>query len=136
MNIENLTYYNVIKFLHLIGMAAWFGTALTVSIIWSRKNTNDKALILDLITKVEMPASFFIPLTGVLMAIDRMYWLTIGWMQIKICIGLLTVVFTHLSRSKLIHSDMENDYIKQKFTMNRNIGLLGLSLIIVIVGFN
>ena len=136
MNIENLTYYNVVKFLHLIGMAAWFGTALTVSIIWSRKNTNDKALILDLITKVEMPASFFIPLTGVLMAIDRMYWLTIGWMQIKICIGLLTVVFTHLSRSKLIHSDMENDYIKQKFTMNRNIGLLGLSLIIVIVGFN
>ena len=136
MNIENLTYYNVVKFLHLIGMAAWFGTALTVTIIWSRKNTNDKALILDLITKVEMPASFFIPLTGVLMAIDRMHWLTIGWMQIKICIGLLTVVFTHLSRSKLIHSDMENDYIKQKFTMNRNIGLLGLSLIIVIVGFN
>lgn len=136
MNIENLTYYNVVKFLHLIGMAAWFGTALTVSIIWSRKNTNDKALILDLITKVEMPASFFIPLSGVLMSIDRMYWLTIGWMQIKICIGLLTVVFTHLSRSKLIHSDMENDYIKQKFTMNRNIGLLGLSLIIVIVGFN
>ena len=136
MNIENLTYYNVVKFIHLIGMAAWFGTALTVSIIWSRKNTNDKALILDLITKVEMPASFFIPLSGVLMAIDRMYWLTIGWMQIKICIGLLTVVFTHLSRSKLIHSDMGNDYIKQKFTMNRNLGLLGLSLIIVIVGFN
>jgi len=136
MNIENLTYYNVVKFLHLIGMAAWFGTALTVSIIWSRKNTNDKALILDLITKVEMPASFFIPLSGVLMSIDRMYWLTISWMQIKICIGLLTVVFTHLSRSKLIHSDMENDYIKQKFTMNRNLGLLGLSLIIVIVGFN
>ena len=136
MNIENLTYYNVVKFLHVIGMAAWFGTALTVSIIWSRKNTNDKALILDLITKVEMPASFFIPLTGVLMSIDRMYWLTISWMQIKICIGLLTVVFTHLSRSKLIHSDMENDYIKQKFTMNRNLGLLGLSLIIVIVGFN
>ncbi|MBT7524634.1 MAG: hypothetical protein HN653_03065, partial [Candidatus Marinimicrobia bacterium] len=106
------------------------------SIIWSRKNTNDKALILDLITKVEMPASFFIPLSGVLMSIDRMYWLTISWMQIKICIGLLTVVFTHLSRSKLIHSDMENDYIKQKFTMNRNLGLLGLSLIIVIVGFN
>ena len=136
MNIENLTYYNVVKFLHLIGMAAWFGTALTVSIIWSRKNTNDKALILDLITKVEMPASFFIPLSGVLMSIERMHWLTIGWMQIKICIGLLTVVFTHLSRSKLIHSDMENDYIKQKFTMNRNLGLLGLSLIIVIVGFN
>ena len=136
MIFENITYYNVVRFLHLIGMAAWFGTALTVSIIWSRKNINDKALILDLITKVEMPASFFIPLTGVLMTIDKMYWLSLGWMQIKICIGLLTVVFTHLSRAKLIHSDMEDDYIKQKFTMNRNLGLFGLSLIIVIVGFN
>ena len=136
MIFENITYYNVVRFLHLIGMAAWFGTALTVSIIWSRKNINDKALILDLITKVEMPASFFIPLTGVLMTIDKMYWLSIGWMQIKICIGLLTVVFTHLSRAKLIHSDMEDDYIKQKFTMNRNLGLFGLSLMIVIVGFN
>ena len=136
MNLENITYYNIVRFLHLIGMAAWFGTALCVSIIWSRKNINDKTLILDLITKVEMPASFFIPLTGVLMSIDKMHWLSLGWMQIKICIGLLTLVFTHLSRAKLIHSDMEDDYIKQKFTMNRNLGLLGLSLILVIVGFN
>ena len=136
MNLENITYYNIVRFLHLIGMAAWFGTALCVSIIWSRKNINDKTLILDLITKVEMPASFFIPLTGVLMSIDKMHWLSLGWIQMKICIGLLTVVFTHLSRAKLIHSDMEDDYIKQKFTMNRNLGLLGLSLILVIVGFN
>ena len=136
MNLENITYYNIVRFLHLIGMAAWFGTALCVSIIWSRKSINDKTLILDLITKVEMPASFFIPLTGVLMSIDKMHWLSLGWMQMKICIGLLTVVFTHLSRAKLIHSDMEDEYIKQKFTMNRNLGLLGLSLILLIVGFN
>tara|TARA_B110000116_G_C16593143_1_gene471514 strand:- start:272 stop:682 length:411 start_codon:yes stop_codon:yes gene_type:complete len=136
MNFENITYYNVVRVFHLIGMTAWFGTALAVSIIWSKKDTNDKALILDLITKVEMPASFFIPLTGVLMAIDKMFWLSIGWMQIKIFVGLLAVVFTHLSRAKLIHCDMEDDYIKQKFSMNRNLALLGLSLIIVIVGFN
>ena len=136
MNLENLTYYNIVRFLHLIGMAAWFGTALCVSIIWSRKNINDKTLILDLITKVEMPASFFIPLTGVLMSIEKMHWLSLGWMQMKIWIGLLTVVFTHLSRAKLIHSDMEDEYIRQKFTMNRNLGLLGLSLILLIVGFN
>ena len=136
MNLENITYYNIVRFLHLIGMAAWFGTALCVSIIWSRKNINDKTLILDLVTKVEMPASFFIPLTGVLMSIDKMHWLSLGWMQMKICVGLLTVVFTHLSRAKLIHSDLEDEYIKQKFTMNRNLGLLGLSLILLIVGFN
>jgi hypothetical protein len=70
------------------------------------------------------------------MSIDKMFWLSIGWMQIKICVGLLAVVFTHLSRAKLIHCDMEDAYIKQKFSMNRNLALLGLSLIIVIVGFN
>ena len=136
MSIENITYYLSLRLLHLIGLAAWFGTALTVSIIWSRKNTQDKSLILDLITKVEMPASFFIPLTGVLMMIDQMHWLQVGWMQSKVLIGLLAVIFTHLSRAKLIHSDMEDEYIKQKFSMNRNLALFSLFAIMIIVGYN
>jgi len=136
MSIENITYYTSLRLLHLIGMAAWFGTALTVSIIWSRKNTQDKSLILDLITKVEMPASFFIPLTGVLMMIDQMHWLQVGWMQSKVLIGLLAVIFTHLSRAKLIHSNMEDEYTKQKFSMNRNLALFSLFAIMIIVGYN
>ena len=136
MSIENITYYTSLRLLHLIGMAAWFGTALTVSIIWSRKNTKDKSLILDLITKVEMPASFFIPLTGVLMMIDQMHWLQVGWMQSKVLIGLLAVIFTHLSRAKLIHSNMEDEYTKQKFSMNRNLALFSLFAIMIIVGYN
>ena len=136
MSIENITYYTSLRLLHLIGMAAWFGTALTVSIIWSRKNTQDKSLILDLITKVEMPASFFIPLTGVLMMIDQMHWLQVGWMQSKVLIGFLAVIFTHLSRAKLIHSNMEDEYTKQKFSMNRNLALFSLFAIMIIVGYN
>jgi len=136
MSIDNITYYTSLRLLHLIGMAAWFGTALTVSIIWSRKNTQDKSLILDLITKVEMPASFFIPLTGVLMMIDQMHWLQVGWMQFKVLIGLLAVIFTHLSRAKLIHSNMEDEYTKQKFSMNRNLALFSLFAIMIIVGYN
>lgn len=136
MSIENITYYTSLRLLHLIGLAAWFGTALTVSIIWSRKNTQDKSLILDLITKVEMPASFFIPLTGVLMMIDQMHWLQVGWMQSKVLIGLLAVIFTHLSRAKLIHSNMEDEYTKQKFSMNRNLALFSLFAIMIIVGYN
>ena len=136
MSVENITYYTSLRLLHLIGMAAWFGTALTVSIIWSRKNTQDKSLILDLITKVEMPASFFIPLTGVLMMIDQMHWLQVGWMQSKVLIGLLAVIFTHLSRAKLIHSNMEDEYTKQKFSMNRNLALFSLFAIMIIVGYN
>ena len=136
MSIDNITYYTSLRLLHLIGMAAWFGIALTVSIIWSRKNTQDKSLILDLITKVEMPASFFIPLTGVLMMIDQMHWLQVGWMQSKVLIGFLAVIFTHLSRAKLIHNNMEDEYTKQKFSMNRNLALFSLFAIMIIVGYN
>jgi len=116
-------------------MSAWFGTALVVSIIWSKKDKIDLKLILDIITKVEMPASFFIPLTGVLMTIDQTYWLNIGWIQLKIVIGLLAVVFSHLSRAMLIHQDMKQDKNKQKFSFYRNICLLTLFIIIIIVGY-
>ena len=67
------SYYTIIKILHLVGMASWFGVALAISIVLSKKDTNDHKLILDLTTKVEMPASFFIPLTGVLMMICLLY---------------------------------------------------------------
>ena len=132
---DNITYYSTVKLLHLIGMSAWFGTALVVSIIWSKKDGKDINLILDLITKVEMPASFFIPLTGVLMMIDQTYWLNIGWIQLKIVIGLLAVVFSHSSRAMLIHKDMKQDKNKQKFSFYRNICLLMLFIIIIIVGY-
>ena len=132
---DNITYYSTVKLLHIIGMSAWFGTALVVSIIWSKKDGLDFNLILDLITKVEMPASFFIPLTGVLMTIDQTYWLNIGWIQLKIVIGLLAVVFSHFSRAMLIHQDMKQDKNKQKFSFYRNICLLMLFIIIIIVGY-
>ena len=132
---DNITYYSTVKLLHIIGMSAWFGTALVVSIIWSKKDGLDFNLILDLITKVEMPASFFIPLTGVLMTIDQTYWLNIGWIQLKIVIGLLAVVFSHFSRAMLIHQDMKKDKNKQKFSFYRNICLLMLFIIIIIVGY-
>ena len=133
---ENITYYTIIRVLHFIGMAAWFGTALAVNIIWSKKQTGDVDLVSDLITKVEMPASFFIPLTGILMMIDQTHWLEVGWMQLKILFGLAAVGFTHMSRAKLIHSDMNDEYVKQKFSLNRNLCLLALTIVIVIVGYN
>ena len=132
---ENITYYTTLRLLHFIGMAAWFGTALAVTIIWSKKQTEDVDLILDLITKVEMPASFFIPLTGVLMMIDQTHWLQVGWMHLKILFGLAAVGFTHMSRAKLIHSDMNDEYVKQKFSLNRNLCLLALAIVIIIVGY-
>ena len=47
---------------------------------------NDYDLILDLSTKVEIPASFFMPLTGVLMMIENTDLLRVGWLHVKIII--------------------------------------------------
>jgi len=130
-----ISYYIIIKILHFIGMASWFGVALAISIILSKNDSMDHKLILDLSTKVEMPASFFIPLTGVLMMIEQTHYLQDGWMHLKIIIGLLAIAFTHLSRAQLIHSDLKNPNILQKFIFYRNIALLSLTIVLIIVGY-
>ncbi len=130
-----MSYYIIIKILHFIGMASWFGVALAISIILSKNDSMDHKLILDLSTKVEMPASFFIPLTGVLMMIEQTHFLQDGWMHLKIIIGLLAIAFTHLSRAQLIHSDLKNPNILQKFIFYRNIALLSLAIVLIIVGY-
>jgi len=130
-----MSYYIIIKILHFIGMASWFGVALAISIILSKNDSMDHKLILDLSTKVEMPASFFIPLTGVLMMIEQTHFLEDGWMHLKIIIGLLAIAFTHLSRAQLIHSDLKNPNILQKFIFYRNIALLSLTIVLIIVGY-
>ena len=100
-------------------MASWFGVALAISIILSKKDKKDHRLVLDLSTKVEMPASFFMPLTGVLMMIEKTDFLTMGWLHIKIIISFVAIIFTHLSRSHLIHSDLNNsDILNKKRTNN------------------
>ena len=129
------SYYIIIKILHFIGMASWFGVALAISIILSKNDSIEHKLILDLSTKVEMPASFFIPLTGVLMMIEQTHFLQNGWMYLKIIIGLLAIAFTHLSRAQLIHSDLKNPNNLQKFIFYRNIALLSLTIVLIIVGY-
>tara|TARA_B100000902_G_scaffold129091_1_gene128283 strand:- start:153 stop:551 length:399 start_codon:yes stop_codon:yes gene_type:complete len=128
-------YYLLLKITHLIGMASWFGVALAISIILSKKDKNDYELILDLSTKVEMPASFFMPLTGVLMMIENTDLITMSWLHLKILISLLAVLFTHLSRSYLIHSDLNNTNIYNKFIFYRNMSLFTVLSIIIFVGY-
>ena len=128
-------YYLINKILHIVGMASWFGVALSISIILSKNDYKDLDLILDLSTKVEMPASFFIPLTGVLMMIENTNLLQDGWLYLKIAVGLIAIVFTHISRAFLIHKDLKNIYTLQKFTFYRNICLVTLTFVIIIVGY-
>lgn len=128
-------YYLILKIGHLVGMASWFGVALAISIILSKKDKNDYDVILDLSTKVEIPASFFMPLTGVLMMIENTDLLRVGWLYVKIIISLFAVLFTFLSRSQLIHSDLDNVEIFNKFVFYRNMSLSLLFVIIIFVGY-
>ena len=128
-------YYLINKILHIVGMASWFGVALAISIILSKNDYKDLDLILDLSTKVEMPASFFIPLTGVLMMIDNTNLLYDGWIQLKIAIGRIAIAFTHISRAYLIHKDLSNTITLQKFIFYRNMCLAVLTVILIIVGY-
>ena len=128
-------YYLILKIGHLVGMASWFGVALAISIILSKKDKNDYDVILDLSTKVEIPASFFMPLTGVLMMIENTDLLRVGWLHVKIIISLFAVLFTFLSRSQLIHSDLDNVEIFNKFVFYRNMALSLLFVIIIFVGY-
>lgn len=128
-------YYLILKIGHLVCMASWFGVALAISIILSKKDKNDYDMILDLSTKVEIPASFFMPLTGVLMMIENTDLLRMGWLHVKITISLFAVLFTFLSRSQLIHSDLDNVEIFNKFVFYRNMSLFLLFVIIIFVGY-
>ena len=128
-------YYLILKIGHLVGMASWFGVALAISIILSKKDKNDYDMILDLSTKVEIPASFFMPLTGVLMMIENTDLLRMGWLHVKITISLFAVLFTFLSRSQLLHSDLDNLEILNKFVFYRNMSLFLLFVIIIFVGY-
>ena len=131
-----MSYYNtLLTTLHFLGMAAWFGTALSISIIWSKKEIKNIPLTLELMTKIEMPASFFMPLTGVLMMIESPDLLASGLLQLKITISSLAIIFTHLSRAKLIHGDMKNEYVSQKFSLFRNLSLLALLVIVIFVSY-
>tara|TARA_B100000575_G_scaffold239317_1_gene201853 strand:- start:22 stop:420 length:399 start_codon:yes stop_codon:yes gene_type:complete len=128
-------YYLILKIGHLVGMASWFGVALAISIILSKKDKNDYDVILDLSTKVEIPASFFMPLTGVLMMIENTDLLRVGWLHVKIIISLFAVLFTFLSRSQLIHSDLDNVETFNKFVFYRNMSLSLLFVVIIFVGY-
>ena len=69
------------------------------------------------------------------MTIDQTYWLSFGWIQLKIIIGLIAVSFSHVSRAMLIHKKMEDKKNQQKFSFYRNMCLFTLLVIILIVEY-
>ena len=59
------------------------------------------ARIRSLSDRTEMIASFFLPLVGVLMIIDRTFWLKVGVMHGKILLAFIAIGLYHASRGVL-----------------------------------
>ena len=74
-------------------------------------------------------------MSGVLMMIEQNHWIQAGWRHLKINVGIAAVVFSKITRAKLIQEDMNNEYTRQKFSLFRNLCLLMLLIIIIIVGY-
>ena len=65
----------------------------------TKKNIIKKIRFLS--DKTEMIASFFLPLLGVLMLIDKTFWLKVGMMHIKITVAFVAIGIYHASRGVL-----------------------------------
>ncbi len=135
-----ITYYSTIKLFHFFGIAAWFGAALAVLIIGKmsaeQNQMAQRKVILEIMAKIEIPASFFMPLSGILMMIEQTHWLTVGWMHLKIIIALAALGFTHVSRAKMLKKDDSNPSDLRRFLRSHEIVVLLLIFIIIIVKYN
>ena len=87
----------------------WLSSAIYLDFIFlngfSKASVETKKNIIKRIRflsdKTEMIASFFLPLLGVLMLIDKTFWLKVGMMHIKITIAFVAIGIYHASRAVL-----------------------------------
>jgi uncharacterized membrane protein len=127
------------KSLHVFLMATWFGTALSVSFLWHRRqsdgSTTPDTQILALIRRLEGTGSLLLPLTGAFILIPHPEFLAAGWLYIKIGLWGTALALSHLSRSCL-KKIMAGAYDQQRvFELLRSGMLLCLIIAVVMVHF-
>ena len=107
--VESGMMYNLYLISHFILALLWLGAAIYLDFIFlsgfSKATIEGKktmiAQIQALSDRTEMIASFFLPLVGVLMIIDRTFWLKVGVMHGKIMLALIAIGIYHASRGVL-----------------------------------
>lgn len=114
---ESGMMYNLYLIGHFVLAAAWLGVAIYLDFTFlsgfGKATTEGKksmiAKMRSLSDRTEMVASFFLPLLGVLMLIDRTFWLKVGIMHGKITIALIAIGLYHASRGVLRKIDTALD---------------------------
>lgn len=101
--------YNLYLIAHFVLAFLWLGVAIYLDFTFlsgfSKATTEGKKTMItqirSLSDRTEMIASFFLPLVGVLMLIDRTFWLKVGLMHGKIALALIAIGLFHASRGVL-----------------------------------
>ena len=96
---ESGMMYNLYLIGHFVLAVAWLGAAIYLDFTFlsgfGKATTEEKksmiAKMRSLSDRTEMVASFFLPLLGVLMLIDRTFWLKVGIMHGKITVALIAI---------------------------------------------
>ncbi len=107
--VESGIMYNLYLIAHFILALIWLGAAIYLDFTFlsgfSKATTEGKKTMIvrirSLSDRTEMIASFFLPLVGVLMIIDRTFWLKVGVMHGKIMLALTAIGIYHASRGVL-----------------------------------
>ena len=107
--VESGMMYNLYLIAHFILALLWLGAAIYLDFTFlsgfNKATTEGKKTMIvrirSLSDRTEMIASFFLPLVGVLMIIDRTFWLKVGVMHGKILLALIAIGLYHASRGVL-----------------------------------
>ncbi len=134
-----MNYYMVLKVLHVLTMSAWFGSALSVSVLWGLKQNDTETFVqkfsLQLVAKLEGAASGLLVLIGILMLISEPGWIEFGWLHTKLILWLLAIVLSHVSRRVLKNLLAGRSDLNRRFGILRRLILLCLITAVVLAYF-
>jgi uncharacterized membrane protein len=120
-------------------MSAWFGSALSVSILWSLRQKDTEVLVqkfsLQLITKLEVTTSSLLVLVGILMLISEPKWMQFGWLHTKTVLWFLATALSHISRRTLRNLLAGKSELSRRYVVLRWFLLLCLVIAVVLAFF-
>ena len=96
-----MSYYLVLKFLHVIGTAVLLGTGVGIAFFLLLANRTNKAATVAAVTRIVVIADFLFtatavvvqPVTGALLAVELGFSLREGWIALSILLYLVTGAF-------------------------------------------
>jgi len=132
-------YYLILKTIHILMMATWFGAALSVSLIWARRKKGDlntvREYLLGIISRLEGIAILVLPITGVLMLVRDTDLIQAGWLHVKTVFWVIALVLSYVSRNKLKKIQTGQEAQERSFELVRSGMFLSLIVAVVLVQF-